>query len=195
MLLHAWYSLLIFLGPEARVIGKAKLISCENIARCFPPKSKSGANVPHFHPRHRRQIEEKSIKDNHDHDGTNLIHEIHIETPKVLLKHQKSGGTTINPIKIKLAQPEVPLLAPSYKLVVRGSQNSILSVNDTVPFPTCLYHGTIAGDPHSNVSISTCDGNNIVSILKAGVNLEMLCFNSHHFAGRCDTGPRQTICD
>ncbi len=47
------------------------------------------------------------------------------------------------------------LLAPNYKLVVRDGEN-VVSVNTTVPYPTCLYEGGDEQQGGSRVAISTC---------------------------------------
>ncbi|TRY70666.1 hypothetical protein TCAL_09680 [Tigriopus californicus] len=55
------------------------------------------------------------------------------------------------------------LLAPQYELVVRNGQN--ISVNRTVPFPTCLYSSSHS--EHIPAALSTCQGNALKGILIA----------------------------
>ena len=50
------------------------------------------------------------------------------------------------------------VVAPNFKLVVRGASNNIISTNQTVAFPSCLYTGTVDGIPNAKVSLSTCGG-------------------------------------
>ena len=50
------------------------------------------------------------------------------------------------------------VVAPNFKLVVRGASNNIISTNHTVAFPSCLYTGTVDGIPNAKVSLSTCGG-------------------------------------
>ncbi len=51
------------------------------------------------------------------------------------------------------------LVAPHYRLVVRDG-GAAVSVNRTVPFPTCLYEGEAPGGVR--VAISTCRGGRLV---------------------------------
>ena len=49
------------------------------------------------------------------------------------------------------------LVAPHYRLVVRNGDE--VSVNRTVPFPTCLFEGQAGG---VKVAVSTCRGGKMV---------------------------------
>ena len=50
------------------------------------------------------------------------------------------------------------IVAPNFKLIVRDASNSIISTNQTIAFPSCLYTGVIEGVPTAKVSLSTCGG-------------------------------------
>ena len=50
------------------------------------------------------------------------------------------------------------IVAPNFKLIVRDASNNIISTNQTVAFPSCLYTGTVDGIPEAKVSLSTCGG-------------------------------------
>ena len=50
------------------------------------------------------------------------------------------------------------IVAPNFKLIVRDARNSIISTNQTIAFPSCLYTGVIEGVPTAKVSLSTCGG-------------------------------------
>ena len=54
--------------------------------------------------------------------------------------------------------PTQQLVAPNFKVVVRDEHRNILSQNDTVALPLCLYTGMISGIPTAKVSLSTCGG-------------------------------------
>ena len=56
------------------------------------------------------------------------------------------------------------LLAPNYKLVVRGADSIISEVNQTAPSFDCHYTGQIEGLEFSKVAFSICD-NKLVSMV------------------------------
>lgn len=50
------------------------------------------------------------------------------------------------------------IVAPNFKLIVRDASNNIISTNQTIAFPSCLYTGIVDGVPTAKVSLSTCGG-------------------------------------
>jgi hypothetical protein len=87
---------------------------------------------------------------------------IHLETPKVIFKHQENEN--MEPIFLRL-RPVDPstLLSPNYKLVVRGRDSEAVEVNRTLPQLDCHYRGIVDGLENSSVvAFSICD-NNLVS--------------------------------
>ena len=72
---------------------------------------------------------------------------------------------SIEPIILMLQQTDPSkLLAPNYKLVVRGADSIISEVNQTAPSFDCHYTGQIEGLEFSKVAFSICD-NKLVSLV------------------------------
>jgi hypothetical protein len=92
--------------------------------------------------------------------------QIHLETPKVIFKHQQNGNQSsenILPILFRLSPTDPStLLSPNYKLVVRGDDAQALEVNRTLPSLDCHFTGKVEGLENSRVAFSFCD-NNLVS--------------------------------
>ena len=93
---------------------------------------------------------------------------VHLETTKKLFENQQGENTTQDNVPrnqdpstaqiiINLV-PTQQLVAPNFKIVVRDENRNILSQNDTIALPTCLYTGVISGIPTAKVSLSTCGG-------------------------------------
>ena len=93
---------------------------------------------------------------------------IHLETPGDLFEKQQirdniENGKLKNENKstaqiVMNLLPTQQLVAPNFKVVVRDEHRNILSQNDTVALPSCLYTGMISGIPTAKVSLSTCGG-------------------------------------
>ena len=93
---------------------------------------------------------------------------IHLETPNDLFENQKiredvkdNGLKNENKSTAQIVMNLVPtqqLVAPNFKVVVRDENRDILSQNDTIALPSCLYTGIISGIPTAKVSLSTCGG-------------------------------------
>ena len=79
--------------------------------------------------------------------------ELHLSTREAVLP---GAGAQV---RIRLRRSP-PLLAPDYKLVVRGGGGPGI-VNRTVPFPACLYTGEVEGTA-ATVAVSTCQENKVV---------------------------------
>ena len=92
--------------------------------------------------------------------------QIHLETPKVIFKHQQNenqSSENISPILFRLSPTDPStLMSPNYKLVVRGDDSQVLEVNRTLPSLDCHFTGTVQGLENSRVAFSICD-NNFVS--------------------------------
>ena len=95
---------------------------------------------------------------------TSNSNEIHIETPKAVFEHQidEKNESKVNSLILRLIPTNFPIIGPTYKLVVRDSQEEYI-VNETVPMPKCLFHGNVKGNENVKVAISICDQNKIVS--------------------------------
>lgn len=78
-------------------------------------------------------------------------------------KHENTRGNLNNSENL-IAQMMLHLVhtpqivAPNFKLIVRDASNNIISTNQTIAYPSCLYTGVIEGVPTAKVSLSTCGG-------------------------------------
>ena len=101
------------------------------------------------------------------HSVSKEIH-LHLETTKKLFENQQGVNRTRDNVPQNEDQstaqiiinlvPTQQLVAPNFKIVVRDENRNILSQNDTIALPTCLYTGVISGIPTAKVSLSTCGG-------------------------------------
>ena len=93
---------------------------------------------------------------------------IHLETPGDIFEKQqirdnvedgqlKNENKSTAQIVMNLL-PTQQIVAPNFKVVVRDEKRNILSQNDTIALPSCLYTGIISGIPTAKVSLSTCGG-------------------------------------
>ena len=78
-------------------------------------------------------------------------------------KHENTPGNLNNSenliSRMMLQLVHTPqIVAPNFKLIVRDANNNIISTNQTIAFPSCLYTGVIEGVPTAKVSLSTCGG-------------------------------------
>ena len=120
-------------------------------------------------------------KEQNKHSISKEIH-VHLETTKKLFENQPIGNRrgdnvpqnedqSTTEIIINLV-PTQQLVAPNFKIVVRDENRNILSQNDTIALPTCLYTGIVSGIPTAKVSLSTCGGiKQLVRISKANASL------------------------
>ena len=115
------------------------------------------------------------------HSISKEIH-VHLETTKNLFENQQSGNRKRDNVPQNQDQstaqiiinlvPTQQLVAPNFKIVVRDENRNILSQNDTIALPTCLYTGVIPGIPTAKVSLSTCGGiKQLVRLSKANASL------------------------